>query len=53
MKTFKVYFEEAFDVIIEAENEEEAKEKLMKGEYSDKPNYREITGVDAIEWTNN
>ena len=52
MNTYKIYFEEAFDVIIEAKDEDEAREKFMQGEYENKPNYREITGFDIVKWTN-
>lgn len=49
MKKFKIIYEESYDVIIEAENEEEATELFTTGEYSATPNYREITGYDVYE----
>lgn len=48
MKTYTIYFEEAYKVNIEAKNAEQAREKFMTGEY-DNPEYLEITGYDIIE----
>lgn len=48
MKTYTIYFEEAYKINIEANNEKEAKEKFMTGEY-DNPEYLEITGYEVIK----
>lgn len=48
MKTYTIYFEEAYKINIEAKNEKEAKEKFMTGEY-DNPEYLEITGYEVIK----
>jgi hypothetical protein len=49
MKTYRVYFEEAFDVLIEADNTEKARTKLFAGDYEGTPNHREITCVEVVE----
>ena len=48
MKTYTIYFEEAYKVNIEAKNEEQAREMFMTGEY-DNPVSLEITGYDVID----
>ena len=49
MKKYKIIYEEAYDVIVEAENEDEAVEAFTTGEYSSTPHYREITGYEVYE----
>jgi hypothetical protein len=48
MKTYTIYFEEAFKVEIEAKNKDEALDKFKDAEY-DEPEYLEITGYDIID----
>lgn len=49
MKKYKIIYEEAYDIIIEAENEDEAYEIFSTGEYSAEPHFREITGYEIYE----
>lgn len=48
MKTYTIYFDEAYRIKIKAKNRDEAQEKFMTGEY-DNPEYLEITGFDIFE----
>lgn len=48
MKKYKVAFEESYEVVIEAENEDKARELFMDGEY-DGQVFMGITSCDVYE----
>lgn len=43
MKNYKVFWEEKFSVVVEANSKEEAEEMVRSGEFSASPTYEQMT----------
>lgn len=47
-RTYKILYDEAYSVEVEATTAEEARDMFYRGEYSGSPQYIEISGVDVV-----